>query len=106
MDQQQLMKVLKDQVETTNKNLLETMKELVQTQKHLTTIQHLFTVKAKEVGDEKWFSIYVVDRLGEDKDEHLLCIGTPRDLARPNSAFNQYIELFGLENELNALKGN
>ena len=105
MDQQQLMKVLKDQVETTNKNLLETMKELVQTQKHLTTIQHLFTVKPKDLYGDTWYEIYVVDKLGEDKEEYLFCIGSPRDLTRPNSAFNQYIELFGLENELNALKG-
>ena len=105
MDQQQLMKVLKDQVETTNKNLLQTMKELVQTQKHLTTIQHLFIVKPKELYGETWYEIFVVDRLGEDKSELLLCVGSPRDLARPNSAFNQYIELFGLESELNALKG-
>lgn len=105
MDQQQLMKVLKDQVETTNKNLMQTMKELVQTQKHLTTIQHLFTVKPKDLYGDTWYEIYVVDKLGEDKEEYLFCIGSPRDLARPNSAFNQYIELFGLENELNALKG-
>lgn len=105
MDQQQLMKVLKDQIDNTNKNLTQVMKELVQTQKHLTTIQHLFTVKPKDLYGDTWYEIYVVDKLGEDKEEYLFCIGSPRDLARPNSAFNQYIELFGLENELNALKG-
>ena len=105
MDQEQLLKVLKDQVETTNKNFMQTMNELVQTQKCLASIQHLFTVKPKEIGGKTWYEIYIVDRLGEDKSELLLCIGSPRDLTRPNSAFNQYIELFGLENELNALKG-